>query len=487
MRSGERLLWFSWNAGRTMVNANGLYGHIRNNNLKSFALFLTFAVTLAILWAVLFQTFVTIFGFVGWLPRSFMKEWSQRGVLLMTFERLHYPFLAAILWTIGGVFFHAYIIRLATGAQALQRRQAPKLYNMVENLAITAGIPMPRIEIMESPALNAYAAGLSPDDATVAVTRGLLDTLNERELEAVIAHEITHIKNYDTRMMVIAAVLSGTMCMIAELAWRHIVRQKTPIANIFRDERSDEADLIIESRNQPSSDLFAMTPWKVVVGLILLFVMPFLLVPVLVGVAVRRMKARRSDPTGKFRFVPSPKLLFFPPFWPVWFTLAVTGAFLVAAYVLAAVARGAISRSREFMADAGAVELTKDASSLVSALLKLRNRDEIPDLDPCVAAMMISSPRRDWLATHPSLDDRISALQQFAGAPSTSTWRRRNGREVLALADVPFSQADAGAGVVPAPAFGRKGAPPAAALPHPASAGFAPSGSFGRRRSRPLH
>ncbi len=485
-----------------MMQSTGLYGHIRSNNLKSFGLFLAFAATLVLLWIVILQIAIWVMALTGLLPRGWAQEWRTSGIVLMTLTRLHYPLIAALIWTVSAFFLHAQIIRSATGAKSLKRRDAPKLYNIVENLAITAGIPMPHIEVMETDALNAYAAGLSPNDATVAVTRGLLNTLDDRELEAVLAHEITHIRNYDTRMMVIAAVLSGAMCMVAELAWRHICRQKAPLAKLFDADVSTKGLVTGAPDSRGSFGLpRPRNAFLIVAGCV---AAPMIVVPGLIlYLAIKRswfgwgQKARPAD--TRFNVIPPLQLLLFPPTLFVWFTMLLIGVILIVAYVIAAVARSAISRSREFMADAGAIELTKNPRALVSALVKLRNRDEIASLDACVMAMMISSSQvAGWLATHPSHEDRIAALQMFAGAPQTTTWRRRNGAEIMTL-DQPSLDELAQAAPPAAPTFGRRGQIGAApgsgsgavsgttsTMPGLGAQGFAAAPRFGRRTAKPI-
>ncbi len=114
----------------------------------------------------------------------------------------------------------ATIVLASTGAQEIQKEQDPELFTVVENLAITAGVPMPRVYIIPDAALNAFATGRSPAHACVAITAGLRAQLTRSELEAVMGHELSHVANYDTRLMMITAVLFGMVTMIANLAWR---------------------------------------------------------------------------------------------------------------------------------------------------------------------------------------------------------------------------------------------------------------------------
>ncbi|NOU08308.1 MAG: M48 family metalloprotease, partial [Hyphomicrobiaceae bacterium] len=203
-----------------MLQANGLYGHIQRNALKS-ALLLTGFVALTVLfwyaWCIVYtaifdatllnriarrhRTVVTVYDYLGRAADRAVSLWWV-------------PLVLSGIWFAIAYATHAALIRVATGARPITRREQPRLYNMVETLSITAGLPMPRVEIMPTDAMNAYASGLNPDDAVVAVSSGLLDALNDDELSAVIAHELTHIKNYDVRFMVVATVFAGGLTLL---------------------------------------------------------------------------------------------------------------------------------------------------------------------------------------------------------------------------------------------------------------------------------
>jgi len=115
--------------------------------------------------------------------------------------------------------------RLRDARPALQRRDAPELYNLVENLAISVGLPCPRIEVIESSALNAYAAGFFPTSSTIAVTRGLIQALSRDELEAVLAHELTHIRDRDVRLMVVVRACADLMLPVSRTVIERIKRK----------------------------------------------------------------------------------------------------------------------------------------------------------------------------------------------------------------------------------------------------------------------
>src|ERR1700689_996616 len=117
-------------------------------------------------------------------------------------------------------FFHQSIVDAVTGGEEVTRQQQPRLYNLLENLCISRGIPMPKLEIIDSDALNAYTTGLNQRQYAITVTSGLLNALNDQEVEAVLGHELTHIRNGDVQMMVIAVIITGVVGFFAELFFR---------------------------------------------------------------------------------------------------------------------------------------------------------------------------------------------------------------------------------------------------------------------------
>jgi len=125
----------------------------------------------------------------------------------------------AIAWT-----FHQKMIEAATGARGITRKQAPDLYNMLENLSIAAGRPMPKLAVIETPALNAFASGINDKTYTVTLTRGLIDALDRDELQAVMAHELTHIENRDVRLLIISVIFVGVFSFVGEIVFRNFWR-----------------------------------------------------------------------------------------------------------------------------------------------------------------------------------------------------------------------------------------------------------------------
>jgi heat shock protein HtpX len=339
-----------------MFPANGLYGHIRKNNVKSALLLFSFLVLVGMLWftcCLVWSGLTT--KFEGIIVRLDGHRPTYSELLGFALDRavvtaLNYgvvPLLLVLGWFGVAFLCHRNLIRSGTGAQPIVRQLDPHLYNAVENLSISAGLPMPKVEIMETDALNAYASGLGPGDASVAVTRGLMEALTRDELAAVLAHEITHIKNRDVRLMVVATIFTGILAIggqiLARMAW--------PGNRTARAIAGTEVVLIVSATAVAAIASFF--------GLLTHF---------------------------------------------------------------------AISRTREFLADAGAVELTKNPDALISALQKISGHEEIPSLPSALQAMMISSRIGGLLSTHPAVEDRIAALEKFAGGLRTEM-RRSTSRQ----------------------------------------------------------
>ena len=141
----------------------------------------------------------------------------------------------AIATSVGSYWFSDRIVLRMTGANQVTKEQAPDLYNIVENLSITAGLPIPRIFIVNDPAPNAFATGRNPEHAVVAVTTGLLQILNRTELEGVVAHELSHVGNRDMLVMTVAVVLAGFIAILADFLTRSMLfgggnnRDRSPV------------------------------------------------------------------------------------------------------------------------------------------------------------------------------------------------------------------------------------------------------------------
>src|SRR2546430_8631954 len=201
-------------SGKPIMAAYGLYTHIASNKFRSMLL--------------LAGLFVLIYVLV--FAGALVAEVLMRGdksvdYYLMRASRdliAAFPYAtgAAALWIVIAYFFHQNMIDAVTGGESVTRQQQPRLYNLLENLCISRGIPMPKLKIMDSPALNAFAAGLNRRQYSVTVTTGLLNALNDREIEAVLGHELTHIRNGDVQLMVVAVIIAGVVGFFGELFFR---------------------------------------------------------------------------------------------------------------------------------------------------------------------------------------------------------------------------------------------------------------------------
>jgi heat shock protein HtpX len=230
---------------------------------------------------------------------------------------------------------------------------------------------MPALQIMETPALNAYAAGLHEGQYVVAVTRGLIDTLSEDELEAVLAHELTHIRNRDTQLMVIAIIFAGIFAFFGDL----IIRGwDFPYGWAPRSKREGPWGSTRSSGGWSSGG----------------------------GDDGGRRGGRSSTGGGAALLA-----------------IAVAIAIILITWGVSTLIRLALSRSREFLADAGSAELTKNPDALVRALRKIETRASL-DVPSRMEAFFIENPVAERVsglfATHPSVDARVEALRRYAGA-----------------------------------------------------------------------
>ena len=210
----------------------GLTSYRQSNNVKSVLLLALFPVLLLLLLGVMF---FILGGVLSGGQGNAAYEFEQYGLVpvLGTQSALDFGISAmvqywpivfgiAALWVTIGYFFNDAIIHMATGAKAVTRQEAPVLYNTLENLCISRGMTMPKVYVIDTDVMNAYASGIDQKSYAVTVTRGLLDALNQQELEAVLAHEITHIIDRDTRLLIVTVVFVGMISFIAQLLWRRL-------------------------------------------------------------------------------------------------------------------------------------------------------------------------------------------------------------------------------------------------------------------------
>jgi heat shock protein HtpX len=319
--------------------AVGLQTHIWANNTRSILLLAGFPVMLV---GVIFGIQLILMGF-GFLPSSggtLEQDIAYAGTMLA--GTIPLAVVVALIWFAIAWFGNQAIMDGLTGARKVARKDSPELYNLLENLAISRGLKTPTLRIIDSDSLNAFASGLREGQYSVTVTRGLMDALDRDEMEAVLAHELTHVINKDVRTMVIASIFAGIISVIAQLVVRGMFYVRPG------------------GRNKNAGPL------------------------ILIGFAV-----------------------------------AAVG------YALAIVIRLMLSRTREFVADAGSVELTRNPDAMISALRKVSGRSKLEAPDD-VQGMFLDNERMGFtdalFATHPPIEKRIAALIRFAGGRDQGPW-----------------------------------------------------------------
>src|SRR5438477_2739208 len=196
-----------------MAAAYGLYTHIQSNRRRSILL----------LTGLFFLVYVMVFA--GALVAEAMSydaslQWLIQRAWIDAVKASPFATVGTALWIFVAYKFNQSLVDMVTGGREVTRQEEPRLYNLLENLCISRGIPMPKLKVMESPALNAFASGMNEKQYAVTVTTGLLNSLDDAEVEAVLGHELTHIRNGDVRMMVIAMVIAGVISFVAEIVFR---------------------------------------------------------------------------------------------------------------------------------------------------------------------------------------------------------------------------------------------------------------------------
>lgn len=321
--------------------AYGLYTHIQKNRRRSILLLI------GLFFLVYLMTFAGAL-----LGRAFTQEAPLDYLMVAAWNDMivaaPVATVGTILWILFAYKFHQALIDALTGGHEVTRVEQPRLYNLLENLCISRGISMPKLKVMESPALNAFATGMNEKQYSITVTSGLLERLDDAETEAVLAHELTHIRNGDVRMMVIAVIIAGVISFVAELLFRIMFRSGGRWSG--------------GSSGGSSSG------------------------------------GRKGGGAGA--------------------AILIAVVIVAIAWGLSIVIRFALSRTREYLADAGAVELTKNPDAMIMALRKIENRGELPGVTSSVMEMCVDNPRAgfaDLFATHPSIDSRVDALVRNAG------------------------------------------------------------------------
>ena len=264
-----------------------------------------------------------------------------------------------------------------TGGHEVTRAEEPKLYNLLENLCISRGIAMPKLKLIDDVALNAFATGMNEKQYSITVTTGLQRALDDAEMESVLGHELTHIRNGDVRMLVIALVIAGVVSFFGEFLFR----------------------MIFNSGGRSSSGWSSS------------------------GSSSSSSSGGSSKKGGGAGFA-----------------ILIAIALILLAWLLAVVIRFALSRQREYLADAGSVELTKNPDAMISALRKIENRGELPRANSAVMEMCIDNPRTDItdiFATHPSIESRVATLVKNAGGHDPGPLMIAPGQEEAGTAEPP--------------------------------------------------
>ncbi|USN45209.1 MAG: zinc metalloprotease HtpX [Candidatus Woesearchaeota archaeon] len=298
------------------------FDEVRNNKIRSWFLAFFFIILIGLLGAV-----------AGLIYGSILF-----GLIL--------ALLFGMIYSIIGFYSGNKMVLAMSGAKPVTKQEYPHLYHAVEGLAVAAGIPTPKAYVIEDSAMNAFATGRDPEHASITVTTGLLKVMNREELEGVLAHEMSHVKNYDIRFMMLTAVLVGIVTLLSDFLLRSFLWGGHGRRN-NRSEGGGSTTLIF-----------------IAIGLVLAILSP------IIGQMIKL----------------------------------------------------AISRKREYMADAGAVALTRYPPGLANALKKI-SQDPDPLVDKAnkaTAHLFISTPFRKkkggmsrLFATHPPIEDRIKRLQEM--------------------------------------------------------------------------
>jgi len=306
----------------------GLGTQIQRNNLNSILLLIAFP-------ALLLGMFYLIIFFAG--NQDVEKSNSQFLVAL--------PFILAGtgIWFLIAWAGHSIFIRMATGSKPLERMENKRVYNLLENLCIANGMSMPKLYIIDDDSLNAFASGINNKTYSITLSKGIIEKLNDEELEGVIAHELSHVRNRDVRLLIISIIFVGIFSFLAELAFRSL----RFAGGGKRDKDSKSTGVII-----------------------------------LIAIVVTAV-----------------------------------------AYLISLFLRFGISRKREYLADAGAADMTRKPYALASALRKITSDPLIEAVESRdVAQLFIENPKpsahksASWdnlFATHPPIEKRIELLEQF--------------------------------------------------------------------------
>ncbi len=315
----------------------GLHRQIQRNNFNSFLLLISFPALLLGMFYIIIYFFAK--GNTSEYPTDNYTASIDNNT--MFFSVVPFILIGVVVWFLIAWAGHSTLIRLATGAKPLDRMGNKRVYNLVENLCISKGMKMPKINIINDDSLNAFASGIDEKSYSVTMSTGIINKLDDEELEGVIAHELTHIRNRDTRVLIISIIFVGIFAFLAEVAFR---------------------SLRFAGRGKKDSKGGGAV--------------------ILIAIIVTAL-----------------------------------------AYLISMLLRFGISRKREYLADAGASEMTKKPYALASALKKISADPYIEAVENRdVAQLFIDNPQvshrksGSWdnlFSTHPPIENRIDLLEQF--------------------------------------------------------------------------
>jgi len=278
---------------------------------------------------ILISIFIAVILLIGWIFSDILGY--GYGAMIIAF-------VISIIMTLTSYYKGDKIALSSSGAKKIQKEDNPYVYRLVENLCITAGLPIPNVHIINSPAMNAFATGRDPEHASIAMTTGIIEGLENEELEGVIAHELSHIKNYDIRVMTIVIVLVGAIALLSDMFFR---------MRLFGGRRSGK-----DSANG----------YMMIIGIVLMILSP----------------------------------------------------------IIAHLIKLAISRKREYLADASGSLLTRYPEGLARALEKISQSNQpLKTANAATAHLFISNPFKkkgvsSLFSTHPPIQDRINKLRSMA-------------------------------------------------------------------------
>lgn len=301
----------------------GLHEQIQRNNRRSFLLLMGFPLLILI----------GIYAFLYFVYEGDFQTINYEFIVVL-------PFVlgAVLIWFLIAWASHSALINMSTGARTLERKENMRVYNLTENLCMSVGMKMPKLYVVDSPVLNAYASGIGERSYAVTLTTGIIETLDDRELEGVIAHELTHIRNKDVRLLIISIIFVGIFGFVVQVLFRTML--------YGGGRRKDNK---VDGR--------------------------LMLVALLIAVVV---------------------------------------------YLLSILFRFALSRKREYLADAGAVEMTKNPMAMANALRKISGNHDLESRSSDVKQMYIANYAKSnsmglggLFTTHPPIEKRIAFLEQM--------------------------------------------------------------------------